>query len=275
VLPKFVGLNEYFQSERVITALSTKVCDTYKTLLLSSLNPNYINDHHLADINPRLNSEFLNLTNIYLGIEVLNYVDELDEAEKMISILDAVNCFMFGNSKRFDFRDALLSQISIFDPKSENRPNSIFNIAKNLIELLIKIICKKLMTSGDYTFSHIQSYLQKLKMRKIYKLTDMAGNFKFTELRNFVLDLMVMPHSNATCERVFSKANLIKTKIRKKLCTETIDGLILASEYAKDCHSFEINEKTIKLMSHNLYGSSETEDSDENEEIIFENPQST
>jgi hypothetical protein len=91
VLPKFVGLNEYFQSERVITALSTKVCDTYKTLLLSSLNPNYINDHHLADINPRLNSEFLNLTNIYLGIEVLNYVDELDEAEKMISILDAVN----------------------------------------------------------------------------------------------------------------------------------------------------------------------------------------
>jgi hypothetical protein len=110
---------------------------------------------------------------------------------------------------------------------------------------------------------------------KIYKLTDMAGNFKFTELGNFVLDLMVMPHSNATGERVFSKVNLIKTKIRKKLCTETIDGLILASEYAKDCHSCEINEKTIKLMSHNLYGSSETEDSDENEEIIFENPQST
>jgi hypothetical protein len=43
---------------------------------------------------------------------------------------------------------------------------------------------------------------------KIYKLTDMAGNFKFTELGNFVLDLMVMPHSNATCESVFkSKLN--------------------------------------------------------------------
>jgi hypothetical protein len=36
----------------------------------------------------------------------------------------------------------------------------------------------------------------------------MAGNSKFTELGNFVLDLMVMPHSNATCESVFkSKLN--------------------------------------------------------------------
>jgi hypothetical protein len=160
--------------------------------------PNYINHHHLADINPRLNSEFLNFSNIYLGIEVLNYVDKLDEAEKNDFYIRCrefliVSCLEI--QKRFDFRDALLSQISIFGPKSENRPNSIFNIAKNLNRIINKDHMQKI---DDQWRLYIQSYSElptEIKDEKnideywfkIYKLTDMAGNFKFTELGNFVL----------------------------------------------------------------------------------------
>jgi hypothetical protein len=65
----------------------------------------------MADINPRLNSEFFNLKNIYLGMEVLNYVDELDEAEKnyfYIRCCEFLSVSCLKIQKRFDFRDALL-----------------------------------------------------------------------------------------------------------------------------------------------------------------------
>lgn len=42
-LPKFVKLNKYFQSERAIIAhIYDVVCDTYKEILLSYLQPSYI-----------------------------------------------------------------------------------------------------------------------------------------------------------------------------------------------------------------------------------------
>jgi hypothetical protein len=115
----------------------------------------------MADINPRLNSEFLNLKNIYLGIEVLNYVDEIDEAEKNYFYIRCcefliVSCLKI--QKRFDFRDALLSQISIFDPKSENRPNCIFNIAKNLNRIINKDNKDLTQQIYDQWRLYIQSY---------------------------------------------------------------------------------------------------------------------
>lgn len=96
-LPKFVHLNEYFQSERVIiTALYNKVCKTYKTLLASYLNSNYINHNDLADINPNLCDEFLNLINMYLGVEVKNHLNKLNDTEKKRFLFkNVVNFLLF------------------------------------------------------------------------------------------------------------------------------------------------------------------------------------
>lgn len=89
----------------------------------------------------------------------------------------------------------------------------------------------------------------------------MLESFKFKELSNFVLDILVTPHSNASCERVFSKINLIKTDIRNRLCSETINGLLLASQSAnKECYSFEISEKMIKTMTKDIYSKCNTEE---------------
>ncbi|KAF2895458.1 hypothetical protein ILUMI_10717 [Ignelater luminosus] len=242
-------------SERVVlTALYNKVCEIYKTLLFSYLNSNYINRNPLADINPRLNSEFINLKNIYLGVDVLNNIDELDDAQKDDFYIRCREFLIVACSeiqKRFDFRNSLLSQISIFDPKCDNKPNSIFSIIKRLNRI---VNLENIQKIDDQWRLYIQSELsQDIKDAsnvdvfwcKISKLTDLAGNLKFVKLGNFVLDLMVMPHSNATCERVFSKINLMKTSVRNKLYSKTVDGLILASDYSKECHSFEIEKKTL------------------------------
>lgn len=43
-------------------------------------------------------------------------------------------------------------------------------------------------------------------------LEDLGARRVFRDLGEFALDALVVPRSNASCERVFSKVNLVKTK---------------------------------------------------------------
>lgn len=55
----------------------------------------------------------------------------------------------------------------------------------------------------------------------------------FNELADFALSVLCLPHSNADCERVFSKVNDIKTKQRNRLITPTINGALLTKQCIK------------------------------------------
>lgn len=57
------------------------------------------------------------------------------------------------------------------------------------------------------------------------------GENPFENVTSFILKVLSLPHSSVDCERVFSKINLIKTKVRNKLNTETMNSLLLASEH--------------------------------------------
>jgi len=46
------------------------------------------------------------------------------------------------------------------------------------------------------------------------------------ELCDFVLALLSFPHANADYERIFSSINGLKTKIRCKLITDTLSGVL-------------------------------------------------
>lgn len=90
---------------------------------------------------------------------------------------------------------------------------------------------------------------------------------------------MSIAHSNAQCERIFSKMNLTKTKIRNRLIVPTVTGCILSSEYVKGtdpkqcCSNFKIEKGMLQRMSAaNLYPKKqkqETELSDEEYGVLF------
>lgn len=71
----------------------------------------------------------------------------------------------------------------------------------------------------------------------------------FKNLAKFVLDIVALPHTNADCERIFSAVNLSKTKIRNKLVTPTLNGILLSRQRVKNCVSFEPSVKEIKSMT--------------------------
>ena len=73
----------------------------------------------------------------------------------------------------------------------------------------------------------------------------------------FVVSILSLPHSSATVERIFSQINLNKTKIRNKLSTETLSGIMHTKKLLKSsisCFNFEIKpEMFTKYKSETLY----------------------
>jgi len=55
-------------------------------------------------------------------------------------------------------------------------------------------------------------------------------DYPFVHLANFALKALSLPHSNAGCEKIFSKVNLIKVKTRNRLNTDTIQACLFASQ---------------------------------------------
>lgn len=79
------------------------------------------------------------------------------------------------------------------------------------------------------------------------------GTPKYKELSDFVLACLSLPHANADVERIFSKITLIRTNLRNKLATHTVEGLCLASQCVKAngkcCSDFEPTDAMYQAMA--------------------------
>lgn len=87
---------------------------------------------------------------------------------------------------------------------------------------------------------------------KLKKWKSPTGESEFAYLSQFALDALCLPHSNADCERVFSKVNLIKTKTRSRLITEIINGSLLAAQCVQekvDCIAFSPTEDMLSRIT--------------------------
>jgi hypothetical protein len=102
----------------------------------------------------------------------------------------------------------------------------------------------------------------------IYDKKDAAGNGRFKNIALFALNLLCLPFSNASVERVFSAMALVKTKLRNRLLCETVD-LVLAVRYGLKLLGttparFEAPGSMLKLFNADIY-----EKRDEEEELQF------
>lgn len=66
--------------------------------------------------------------------------------------------------------------------------------------------------------------------RTVMEAEDLQGNKKFKILANFALHVLSLPTSNADAERLFSRINLMKTKVRNSLQSASITALISLAE---------------------------------------------
>uniref|UniRef100_H3AA77 HAT C-terminal dimerisation domain-containing protein n=1 Tax=Latimeria chalumnae TaxID=7897 RepID=H3AA77_LATCH len=251
-LPKFTNLNENFQSEKVmISNLRSKMAETYKEILLSYMESNYVLMTPLSRLDPADTSKFLPLSNMYLGVKVMQHIQLLLQQENpshsQAVLTDfRVRCQRFLMTacleikKRFNFDDPVLTHIECLTPSiaTDQRSRSLYPSLLPLLQKVPRIVDPEntdLLQLIDDQWRQVP--LMKLPENfkemdvnhfwyNVLVLEDLGGRRVLKKLAAFALDILVFPHSNASCERVFLKINLIETKPRNRLNTDTINGLL-------------------------------------------------
>uniref|UniRef100_H3BFK0 DUF4371 domain-containing protein n=1 Tax=Latimeria chalumnae TaxID=7897 RepID=H3BFK0_LATCH len=229
-LPKFTNLNENFQSEKVmITTLRSKMAETYKDILLSYMESNYAVMTPLSRLDPADASKFLPLSNMYLGVK-----QENPSHSQGILTNFRVRCQRFlvtaclEIKKRFNFDDPVLTHIECLTPSIATDQRS-WSLYPSLLPLLQKVprIVDPENTDLIQLIDDQWRQVPLMKLPENFKemdvdqfwynvlvLEDLGGRRVLKELAAFALDILIFPHSNASCKRVFSKINLIKNKTK-------------------------------------------------------------
>jgi len=86
----------------------------------------------------------------------------------------------------------------------------------------------------------------------------------FLHLAPYFLQLLLLPHSTAEVERVFSAATNIKSVKRSRMTTETLESLIITKQYTKG----SIFERLPGLLSWNK-SSQSSKDTEPNVDVVI------
>lgn len=222
---------------------------------------------------------------MYLGIGVLRNINDLANDVRQ-DFYERCRRFLITScleiKKRYDFADPILSKLNMLEKCKIKHVITLFPLME-----LLPLICdpqqdfEKIQRIDDQ-WRNLQNFEElpveeelDLFYCKLGQITTFEGNYLFKDLSEFALCVLSLPHSSASCERQFSKVNLIKTKIRNKIITDTLNGTMHSSQRINldnGCVSFKPTDEMIKSMtSLKMYGQKQLEEpNQEEEEIIFE-----
>ncbi|XP_071567430.1 protein FAM200A-like [Temnothorax nylanderi] len=310
ILPKFTDFNRFFQTDSVvITELHDKIVNMYQEILLCYMKRDYVMKTSLADINPCKEDEFIPISQIYLGVKVLQAMNDQNNNFQQNEKKDFFwRCREFLKisaqqiSNRYDMQNPVLEKLKALHPKNalslsyRDTTPTLLNLMKVIPRVLSCNDSNDMMQKIDdqwrrlpFSTAFLPKDLDKTHVDKFWnKILDnknAAGKSEFHELATFALDILCLPHSNADCERIFSRVNLMKTKFRNKLKIETVNGSLLATECVKRSQgensrgcaaaTFQPTDKMLQKMTANvLYPkkrqeNEQIEQEDSETEIIF------
>lgn len=90
---------------------------------------------------------------------------------------------------------------------------------------------------------------------EVREYTDSSGAKPFKELSTLAVSLLSLPHSSAEVERLFSQVNLLKTKLRNRLCTKTVRALLTVrsglKRLGKSSSTYEFSSYVLKAIGTN------------------------
>ncbi|XP_064082991.1 uncharacterized protein LOC135199007 [Macrobrachium nipponense] len=143
--------------------------------------------------------------------------------------------------KRFDLDNPLWEMVSFLSVSKalDYRSRIAMPSLQDLIKLVPRINAEDSQKLDDewrsLDFVSVPDEIRHEKnIEEFYKglgnLKDDEGHVMFSALSNFALHILSLPTSNADAERVFSKLNFIKTKLRNSLQLPSIIALIAVSE---------------------------------------------
>lgn len=240
ILPIINNLNKEFQSENSrLPYLYSSFKSNYILILCNFIQKELINNN--INIDYHLKENQLNISEIFVGTKTEQFMNnnltytELIEVKSdilkfYIEFLDQIN-------KRFDFKRDDIKLLNIITPTRvmSNENLSILPLISKFPDLVacdpdLIVTQWNLLRISEPNLSTDLSI--DLFWEKVSGIKNGLNESPFTDLVNFIFNLLSLPHSSAAAERKFSSLSLIKTKLRNKLEINTINSIMLCKELA-------------------------------------------
>lgn len=264
------NINKMFQSE------TSEIQNLYAQIerLLKIIMSNFLKNEilkcelNLIDYKNKIN--FLETKNIYLGTFANNLIEKSNlNNNEILNITN--NCINFYIElcdqilKRFDFSDKFKSLTTI-NPSfiMNNNIDSLFQILKEFPNLIneedvqtidsefreLKLIdLKNIINQSDLTLLSFWKQISEIK--------SVNCNYLFPKLSSFIQKILVLPHSSANVERIFSHVNLNKTKQRNRLEPDTLEGILYTKDFLKlnksNCFDTSIKLDILRKLNSDVY----------------------
>ena len=168
--------------------------------------------------------------------------------------------------KRFPINDFVISQLQVLSPTcSHTEFPSLGPLIQRFPNLVVGDVQQlddewRQMEFAEIPFSYDEMAVDEF-WGKVGAITNGTETLQFPMLSAFMKSLLVLPHSNADTERIFSQITLIKTKVRNKLSTQTVNALLITKDAILDCTKFTPTNEMVKAMdSSTIYQNSNIED---------------
>lgn len=239
ILPIVNKINVEFQSSQPkIYLLYERITSLFKTILKYFFKSNYVDSIcDVFKINIVNTREYLPNDQIYLGakVEILIQKNIFNDNNELIKLYN--NCLSFyielctqikNRFKNMNIYQTftllnphrLLEKPINFLPLIEQFPNLLSNNIEQ-----VSSQAREICDLGDA----IKAKLKEMDFLEFwFELYYMPTPHNFNDLCLFVFNLLSLPHSSASAERIFSQLNLIKNKQRNRLLPETCNALLMA-----------------------------------------------
>lgn len=275
IRPVLVDLQKVNKSFESNDADPTKLLKSLMFLLQSFVTkicvPGSLRNKNILEINVR---DYID-NFCYLGYKFESKLREMKEqgfsGEKqlrercinfILTLIDQIKIRLPDNIK-------VLENISMISVEETCKP-----IKGTIIELL-EILGKNSdfieKVQNQWQIVHLVKWKETTDTKKfwyeIYNYKNGTGENPFKELANFALELLIIPHSNAEVERLFSTMNIVKNKLRNRLQLPMLCAILSVkaglNRYNMCCHSYEIPENIVaKIKTIETYSTNNVADED-------------
>lgn len=270
-LPFFTKINREMQSETPkIHELYSNITAVYKTILECFIKNDVILKTPVFNINYKDPKNFLPLSEIYLGAHIVASIHTLEQEQAHLLRTRCLDFFVeacIQINLRFDFNNEILQNMRIINPLDviEKKFSTIIPLAKNFPNLVnendLQILDTeyRLLRNTEVEWSvniSTENFWNEVGKKCYADNTPM-----FNVLTNFVFNMLILPHSSANVERIFSQVNLLKSQQRNKLSTASISGLLHTKTFlalkSANCYSVTFDKNIVKMHNKQMYKKAE------------------
>ncbi|XP_071959023.1 uncharacterized protein [Antedon mediterranea] len=253
VLPDFTILNKMLQSDEFkLHKLLPEARRIVQSLCANFMQEEYIDDtiNKLPDITNE--AKWKIVSEVYAGEEaaVISRSMVPHERESFLKrcrqwYIEAVNQI----GKRINFDDQILRNLVSLDPRKLKNNQSTISAGNALAHRFSHMVTSKSMIDRQWRSLYFnREFLKKAPQGITAFWLHVSEEDSYKSLGEFACQLLALPHSTATVERVFSKVSLNKTKCRNRLGLVTLEAVLTTSQcfkgnFVSDPTLFELYSK--------------------------------